>query len=77
MVYEESDRTAKSRLLFGHDESSLVIATDLQTWSFDGDAALIRLVSEAMRIRLAHLFDPYLAVHTSRIEPLPSAAAKR
>jgi superfamily II DNA or RNA helicase len=24
-----------------------------------------------MRIRLAHLFDPYLAVHTSRIEPFP------
>jgi hypothetical protein len=40
-------------------------------WSFDGDGALLRLVSEANRIRLAHLFDPYLAVHTSRIEPLP------
>ena len=26
---------------------------------------------EAERIRLAHLFDPYLAVHTSKIEPLP------
>ena len=30
-----------------------------------------RLVSEAQRIRLAHLFDPVLAVHTSVIEPLP------
>ncbi|MDW8215255.1 MAG: helicase-related protein [Roseiflexaceae bacterium] len=27
--------------------------------------------SEARRIRLAHLFDPLLAVHTSLIEPLP------
>ena len=40
-------------------------------WSFDGDGHLFRLVSEAQRIRLAHLFDPVLAVHTSIVEPLP------
>ena len=40
-------------------------------WSFDGDGALFRLVSEAHRIRLAHLFDPVLAVHTSIVDPLP------
>jgi hypothetical protein len=40
-------------------------------WSFDGDGAAFRLVSEAHRIRLAHLFDPVLAVHTSMVEPLP------
>ncbi len=40
-------------------------------WSFDGDGALFRLVSEAHRIRLAHLFDPVLAVHTSVVDPLP------
>jgi SNF2 family DNA or RNA helicase len=40
-------------------------------WSFDGDGALFRLVSEAQRIRLAHLFDPVLAVHTSIVDPLP------
>ena len=40
-------------------------------WRFDGDGALYRLVAEAHRIRLAHLFDPLLAVHTSLVEPLP------
>ena len=40
-------------------------------WTFDADGALYRLVSEAQRIRLAHLFDPLLAVHTSLVEPLP------
>ena len=40
-------------------------------WSFDDDGALFRLVSEAHRIRLAHLFDPVLAVHTSIVDPLP------
>ena len=40
-------------------------------WSFTADADRMRLVSEAYRIHLAHLFDPYLAVHTSAIQPLP------
>jgi hypothetical protein len=40
-------------------------------WSFDGDGHPFRLVAEAMRIHLAYLFDPLLAVHTSVVEPLP------
>ncbi len=40
-------------------------------WTFAGDSALFRLVTEAQRIRLAYLFDPLLAVHTSLVEPLP------
>jgi SNF2 family DNA or RNA helicase len=40
-------------------------------WSFDGDGDLMRLVSEAYRINLAWLFDPYVAITTSIIEPLP------
>ena len=31
----------------------------------------MRLVSEAYRIQLGHLFDPLMAVHASLIEPLP------
>lgn len=42
-----------------------------QNWSFDSDGGLFRLVSEAYRIHLAHLFDPYLAVHCSLLEHLP------
>ena len=40
-------------------------------WSFDGDGDLLRLVSEAYRINRAWLFDPYVAIATSIIEPLP------
>lgn len=40
-------------------------------FSFDGDGETFRIATEAQRIRLAHLFDPYLAVHSSRITPLP------
>lgn len=41
------------------------LAEQGRPWGFDGDGALFRLVSEAQRIRLVHLFDPVLAVHVS------------
>lgn len=39
--------------------------------TFDADGRLFRLLSEAWRIRWAHLFDRFLAVDTSLVEPLP------
>ena len=60
-----------TRLLYRDDESSLEVVERGLPWSFDGDGDLFRLVSEAQRIRWAHLFDPVLAVHTSVVEPLP------
>ena len=60
-----------NELVYRHDEPRLEIVEVGRPWSFDGDGALFRLVSEAQRIRLAHLFDPVLAVHASVVEPLP------
>ena len=40
-------------------------------WSFDGNQRGYRLALEAYRIRFAHLFDPYFALHSSFVEPLP------
>ncbi|MBX6763662.1 MAG: DUF3883 domain-containing protein [Rubrobacteraceae bacterium] len=71
VYYQDGDGGTGSRLLYRSEETSLEVVDSESPWSFDGDGALLRLVSEANRIRLAHLFDPYLAVHTSRIEPLP------
>ena len=50
---------------------SLEHAAPLRRFVFDGDAYRLRLVSEALRIRFAHLFDPFLAVRSSRIDPMP------
>ena len=58
-------------LLFRDREAQLEIVERGRPWSFDGDGATFQLVSEANRIRLAHLFDPVLAVHTSNVDPLP------
>ena len=60
-----------NEVIYRHDEPRLEIVEQGRPWSFDGDGALFRLVSEAQRIRLAHLFDPVLAVHTSVVDPLP------
>ena len=59
------------QLLYRHDEPRLEIIESGKPWSFDGDASLFRVVSEARRIQLAYLFDPLLAVHTSLVDPLP------
>ena len=59
------------QLVYRADEERFEILDDNLPWSFDADGDIVRLASEAYRINLAHLFDPYLAVHTSSIEPLP------
>lgn len=65
------DGTPGHRLLYRTDEPSLSLEAPGPAFAFDGDGSRFRLAAEAWRIRLAHLFDPFLAVHTARIEPLP------
>ena len=71
LTYKTPAGRVANELLYRDDETRLEIVESGRPWSFDGDGALFRLVSEAQRIRLAHLFDPVLAVHTSVVEPLP------
>ncbi len=71
LVYRDPSGRVADEILYRHDEPRLEIVERGRPWSFDGDGALFRLVSEAHRIRLAHLFDPVLAVHTSLVDPLP------
>ena len=67
------DATGKpsQELLYRDDEPRLSVEQVGRAWSMDGDGALFRLVSEAKRISLAYLFDPFLAVQTSNLDPLP------
>ena len=71
IVYEVSPGDFGNTLLYRNSESNLEIVTAGPSWNFDGDGRMFRLVSEAYRIQLAHLFDPRLAIHTSQVEPLP------
>jgi SNF2 family DNA or RNA helicase len=71
LTYKTPTGNVANELLYRHDEMRIEVVELGRPWSFDGDGSLFRLVSEANRIRLAHLFDPVLAVHTSVVEPLP------
>jgi hypothetical protein len=71
LTYKTQGGKVANQLLYRDDEPRLEIVETGRPWSFDGDGALFRLVSEDHRIRLAHLFDPFLAVHTSLADPLP------
>jgi hypothetical protein len=71
LVYRGPSGGVADEIIYRHDEQRLQILEAGRPWSFDGDGALFRLVAEAHRIRLAHLFDPVLAVHTSLVDPLP------
>ncbi len=71
LTYKTPTGKVANELLYRHDEHRIQIVEQGRPWSFDGDGALFRLVSEAHRIRLAHVFDPVLAVHTSDVRPLP------
>jgi hypothetical protein len=69
--YRDAKGQVAERLVFRSDESQLSLTAEAAGWTFDADGGLFRLVSEARRIQLAHLFDPKLAVHLSVLEPLP------
>ena len=62
LTYKTPAGKVANELLYRHDEARLELVEAGRPWSFDGDGTLFRLISEAQRIRLAHLFDPVLAV---------------
>ena len=71
VLYRKNPDTVADAILYREDEPRLQLESRGKYWSFDADGALLRLVTEANRIKLAHVFDPYLAVHSSLVDPLP------
>ena len=72
LTYRSPDGRLSERMLYRSDEGTFSITEGRgRRWSFDGDARLFRLAAEAWRIRLAHLFDPYVALTSSVVRPLP------
>ncbi|WP_140628358.1 helicase-related protein [Methylibium rhizosphaerae] len=71
VYYKTPDGALHERMLFRQDEGTLSLAVVGRPWAFDADGESFKLGVEALRIDLAHLFDPMMAVHTSNVEPLP------
>jgi hypothetical protein len=70
LVFRANGRVGE-RLVYRGEESAFQFVEAGHAFPFDADGGLLRLASEAYRIRLAYLFDPYLAVSASQIEALP------
>src|SRR5271165_3575168 len=70
VVFRLDDRVDQ-RLVMRGEEIGFEFLQAGRSYAFDADGGLLRLASEAYRIRLAYLFDPYLAVSASQIEALP------
>lgn len=71
ITYKDTRGVLGTQLLYRDDEVNVEVLANHLPWSFDANGNQMKLASEAYRISLAHLFDPYLAVHTSSVEPLP------
>lgn len=60
------------RVVRRHEEDQVTeVASSSSAFAFNGDAHLFQLALEAQRIRLAPHFDPYIAMDSSKIDPLP------
>ena len=71
VVFEGDDGIPEKRLLSRSDEAKLSVLSEDRHWTLDADGELFKLASEARRIELAHLFDPYVAIEAADIDPLP------
>lgn len=71
LTYQNQNGQPQMELIYRDREADLEVIEAGVPWAFDADGQLFRLVSEAYRIRMAYLFDPWMAVHLSLIEPLP------
>ena len=71
VTFKDGAGRLANRVLYRDDEARLEVADSARGWSFDADSDAFRLVSEAKRISLGYLFDPYLAVTTALVDPLP------
>ena len=71
VIIRDSEGNTSEQLLFRDQESNLELISGGRKWSFKGDGEKFKLALEAERIRLAYLFDPYVAISSSDIDPLP------
>lgn len=71
IVYECEDGSLGSMIASNKETATWIISRHRDHADFQADGTTFQLVSEAQRIKLAYLFDPFLAVHSSAIQPLP------
>ncbi len=73
--FRNEDGQTSEKILFLPDDLASIEVVHERMMRFDVDGHQFRLIAEAWRLRNAHLFDPYSALHSARIRPLPHQIA--
>ncbi len=71
LVFRDHAGGTDTQLLYPADLVRLTVEQPGSRWAFDADGAEFRLAAEALRIQMAGLHDPMLAVSSSDVQPLP------
>ena len=71
VTFRTSSATIQEIALTAEDAARLRTPEATLPWAFTAPGDKFRLAFEALRIQMAHLFDPMMAVHASRVIPLP------
>ncbi|MFE5702187.1 helicase-related protein [Rhodococcus koreensis] len=71
LIFRDTEGHFGERLLYAADLDKLSLHTPDAQWTFDADGTEFRLAAEALRIRMAGLHDPMLAISASNVQPLP------
>ena len=64
VVFRSANGNISETTLYRDDEHRLSVEEGGRNWSFEADGVLLRLVTEANRIKLANFFDLYLSLLT-------------
>ncbi|GAA4740217.1 helicase-related protein [Gordonia alkaliphila] len=72
VILRDEDGAFREEMLYADDLPHISISTPQErTWTFTADPIEFRLATEALRISMAGVGDPLVAVSTSDISPLP------
>lgn len=71
IFYRDDSGITGEKIIYADDAARIEIAKKISSEKFRADAQNLVTASEAYRINSAYLFDPYLAIHSSVVEPLP------
>lgn len=71
VVFKNNSGALGNKIIYSEDAAEINIFQNNSSRIFRADTQNLLTASEAYRINSAYIFDPYLAIHTSSIEPLP------
>lgn len=73
LTYRRRDGQQQTRMMYPGDWDNIetVGSSDEDDGSFGADGNLFKIAAEARRIQLASLYDPFMAIHSSKVDPLP------